>query len=88
VLLAEIEALSKRQPVFMVFEDAHWIDPTSLEALDLLIDRIPSLPVRHCLISISLVDGVGLALPEGYVAEAAKRLSTQGYDVFAQIAKA
>jgi uncharacterized peroxidase-related enzyme len=35
-----------------------------------------------------LVDGVGLALPEGYVAEAAKRLSTQGYDVFAQIAKA
>jgi hypothetical protein len=34
-----------------------------------------------------LVDGVGLALPEGYVAEAAKRLSTQGYDVFAQIAK-
>ena len=34
-----------------------------------------------------LVDGVGLALPEGYVAEAA-RLSTQGYDVFAQIAKA
>jgi len=45
VLLAEIEALSKRQPVFIVFEDAHWIDPTSLEALDLLIDRIPSLPV-------------------------------------------
>lgn len=35
-----------------------------------------------------LVDGVGLALPEGYVAELAKRLSTQGYDVFAQIAKA
>ena len=35
-----------------------------------------------------LVDGVGLALPEGYVTEAAKRLSTQGYDVFAQLAKA
>jgi hypothetical protein len=35
-----------------------------------------------------LVDGVGLALPEGYVVEAAKRLSTQGYDVFAQMAKA
>ena len=34
-----------------------------------------------------LVDGV-LALPEGYVAEAAQRLSTQGYDVFAQLAKA
>ena len=35
-----------------------------------------------------LVDGVGLTLPEGYVAEAAKRLSTQGYDVFAQLAQA
>ncbi len=33
-----------------------------------------------------LVDGVGLALPENYVAEAAKRLSTSGYDVFAQMA--
>jgi uncharacterized peroxidase-related enzyme len=35
-----------------------------------------------------LVDGVGLALPDGYVAEAAKRLSTEGHDVFAQIAGA
>jgi hypothetical protein len=35
-----------------------------------------------------LVDGTGLTLPDGYVAEAAKRLSTQGYDVFAQLAKA
>jgi uncharacterized peroxidase-related enzyme len=34
-----------------------------------------------------LVDGVGLDLPEGYVPEAANRLSTQGYDVFAQIAQ-
>jgi hypothetical protein len=30
----------------------------------------------------------GLALPEGYVAEAAKRLLSQGYDVFAQMPKA
>ena len=34
-----------------------------------------------------LVDGVGLTLPEGYETEAGKRLSTQGYDVFAQMAK-
>jgi uncharacterized peroxidase-related enzyme len=34
-----------------------------------------------------LVDGVGLALPDGYAPEAAKRLSTKGYDVFAQIAQ-
>ena len=35
-----------------------------------------------------LVEGVGLTLPDGYVPEAAKRLSTKGYDVFAQMAKA
>jgi uncharacterized peroxidase-related enzyme len=34
-----------------------------------------------------LVDGVGLALSEGYEAEAGRRLSTVGYDVFAQLAK-
>ncbi len=34
-----------------------------------------------------LVDGVGLALPEGYPAEAGQRLATKGYDVFAQMAK-
>jgi uncharacterized peroxidase-related enzyme len=34
-----------------------------------------------------LADGVGLSLLEGYPAEAGKRLATQGYDVFAQMAK-
>jgi hypothetical protein len=34
-----------------------------------------------------LVDGVGLDLPDGYIPEAAKRLSTKGYDVFAQMAQ-
>ena len=29
----------------MLFEDVHWIDPTSLELLDLTVDRVPALPV-------------------------------------------
>jgi predicted ATPase len=29
----------------MIFEDAHWIDPTSRELLDLTVERVPSLPV-------------------------------------------
>ena len=29
----------------MIFEDVHWIDPTSLEALDRTVDRIKTLPV-------------------------------------------
>jgi class 3 adenylate cyclase/predicted ATPase len=44
-LVAQIEGLSARQPVLMVVEDAHWIDPTSLELLDLTVDRTPSLSV-------------------------------------------
>ena len=32
-LTAQLQALSRSNPVLMIFEDVHWIDPTSLEAL-------------------------------------------------------
>jgi predicted ATPase len=38
-LVALIERLSKASPALMIFEDAHWIDPTSLEALGRIIER-------------------------------------------------
>jgi predicted ATPase len=44
-LLAQVAGLSARQPVLMVFEDAHWSDPTWRDLLDLLIDRIATLRV-------------------------------------------
>src|SRR5215469_3540589 len=44
-LLRQLEGLAHQQPVVVVFEDAHWIDPTSRELLDLTVERIPSLPV-------------------------------------------
>ena len=44
-LIRQLEGLAHRQPVVMVFEDAHWIDPTSLELLDLIVERVRSLPV-------------------------------------------
>ena len=44
-LTAQIEALSRQKPVLMIFEDAHWIDPTSLEALGRAVDRIRTLRV-------------------------------------------
>jgi len=43
-LIRQIENLARRQPLLMVFEDAHWIDPTSRELLDLAVERIRSLP--------------------------------------------
>jgi len=44
-LIRQLEGLARRQPVVMVFEDAHWIDPTSRQLLDLTVERIRSLPV-------------------------------------------
>jgi len=44
-LLTQLEAESRRRPVLFLFEDAHWIDPTSRELLDLTIDRVRQLPV-------------------------------------------
>jgi predicted ATPase len=44
-LLRQLEGLARRQPVLMVFEDLHWIDPTSREFLDLLFARVDRLPV-------------------------------------------
>ena len=39
------EAAARKQPSIMLFEDAHWADPTSLEVLDLMIDRAKSFPL-------------------------------------------
>jgi predicted ATPase/class 3 adenylate cyclase len=40
-----LAGLSRQAPVLMVFEDAHWSDPTSIELLDSLIEHVPELPV-------------------------------------------
>ena len=44
-LTRQIEALTRTSPVLMIFEDVHWIDPTSLEALDRAVDQIRTLRV-------------------------------------------
>jgi class 3 adenylate cyclase/predicted ATPase len=44
-LIRQLEGLARRQPVVIVFEDAHWIDPTSRELLDLTVERVRTLPV-------------------------------------------
>jgi class 3 adenylate cyclase/tetratricopeptide (TPR) repeat protein len=44
-LLTQIDGLAREQPVMMLFEDLHWIDPTSLELLTAIVDRVQRLPV-------------------------------------------
>lgn len=44
-LAGQLEARARRTPVLMLFEDLHWVDPTSQELLDLLVPRLQELPV-------------------------------------------
>jgi predicted ATPase len=44
-LTAQMEALSRQNPLLMIFEDAHWTDPTSLETFGRFVDRVRSLSV-------------------------------------------
>jgi class 3 adenylate cyclase/predicted ATPase len=43
-LVAQMEALTRQSPLLMIFEDAHWTDPTSLELFGRTVDRIATLP--------------------------------------------
>jgi class 3 adenylate cyclase/tetratricopeptide (TPR) repeat protein len=44
-LLDQFESLARQQPILLVVEDAHWADATSLELLDLTVERVRQLPV-------------------------------------------
>jgi len=45
VLQWQLTGLARKKTVLMIFEDLHWIDPTTQELLDLFIRRIERLPV-------------------------------------------
>ena len=45
LLIRSLETIARQQPVLMVFEDIHWIDPTSRELLDRTLSRVEHLPV-------------------------------------------
>jgi pimeloyl-ACP methyl ester carboxylesterase len=45
ILLAHMEGLSRQRPMLMVLEDAHWLDPTSEELFERMVDRIRGLPI-------------------------------------------
>src|SRR5438034_4695271 len=44
-MLDRFEGLACEQPMLFLFEDAHWADATSLELLDLTVERVRKLPV-------------------------------------------
>ena len=44
-LSRHLEGLARQQPVVVIFEDAHWIDATSRELLDIIVERARDLKV-------------------------------------------
>ena len=58
-LTTQLEALSRSNPVLMIFEDVHWVDPTSLEVLGRAVDRIRD---ASCAADRNVPSGVRAAL--------------------------
>jgi class 3 adenylate cyclase/predicted ATPase len=44
-LVDQLAGLAKQRPVLALYEDLHWVDPSTLELLGLVIERIRGLPV-------------------------------------------
>lgn len=45
LLLNLLRGLARRAPVIMIVEDAHWLDPSTRDFLDRVVDILPELPV-------------------------------------------
>jgi class 3 adenylate cyclase/tetratricopeptide (TPR) repeat protein len=43
--LGQLQSLARQRPVLMVLEDAHWVDPTTRELLEMAVERVAQLPV-------------------------------------------
>jgi class 3 adenylate cyclase/predicted ATPase len=43
--MARLDRIAARGPVLMVLEDAHWLDPTSRELFDQMVNRLQDLPI-------------------------------------------
>ncbi len=44
-LIRQIDASTRKAPLLMMFEDIHWSDPTTLELLELVIQRLVQRPI-------------------------------------------
>jgi class 3 adenylate cyclase/tetratricopeptide (TPR) repeat protein len=40
-----LNELARKAPFLLILEDAHWVDPTSSELMEMIVDRIKTLPI-------------------------------------------
>jgi class 3 adenylate cyclase/predicted ATPase len=45
ILIEQLAGLARDRPVLELYEDLHWVDPSTLELLDLLVEAVRDLPV-------------------------------------------
>lgn len=69
VLLRNIFCMAKDQPILIIFEDAHWIDPTTLELLTRLVRELSRQAIFLLILSRPGFAADFLALPHVQVLE-------------------
>jgi len=62
-LLERLASLGAQAPVLMLFEDAHWIDPTSVEFLHVLAQHAGTMPILAMVTSRSRADFAWVSMP-------------------------
>ena len=77
VLIEFVRARASAGPTLIVFEDAHWADPTTLELLGRFIDRLANMPVLFILTGRTEFNAPFLTNPTVGVVELGKFTAAQ-----------
>lgn len=88
VLLAQLVSIAARSPVLLIFEDAHWIDPTSFDLLGRTVERIADLPVLAIITSRSGLLPRWVDQPHVTTLALSRLGRTEGASIIAGITKA
>jgi class 3 adenylate cyclase/predicted ATPase len=85
--LAQIEGLARRQPLLMIFEDVHWSDPSTGEALDLIVDRVASLRVLLIITFRPELSHAWVKRPHVTPLSLSRLSASEGAEVIAQVTR-